>query len=61
VLQVRLERMRGVNAERFRVAAVELEGGRAFGRGVVALKLNTLASIGFDQDSYWLDSGSIFR
>lgn len=61
VLQVRLERMRGVNAERFRVAAVELEGGRAFGRGVVALKLNTLASIGFDQDSYWLDSGIIFR
>lgn len=61
VLRVRLERMRGVNAERFRVAAVEVEGGRALGRGAVALKLNTLASIGFDQDSYWLDSGSIFK
>jgi hypothetical protein len=60
VLQVRLERLRGQNAERFRVAAVELEGGRAFGRGVVALKLNTLNRIGFDQDAYWLDSGSIF-
>jgi hypothetical protein len=59
VLKVRLERLRGQNAERFRVAAVELAGGRAFGRGVVALKLNTLNSVGFDQDSYWLDSGSI--
>ncbi len=61
ILQVRLERMRGVNAERFRVAAVEVEGGRTLGRGAVVLKLNTLASIGFDQDSYWLDSGSIFK
>lgn len=61
ILRVRLERMRGVNAERFRVAAVEVEGGRALGRGAVALKLNTLAGIGFDQDSYWLDSGSIIR
>ncbi len=61
VLEVRLERMRGVNAERFRVAAVDVQGGRALGRGAVALKLNTLASIGFDQDSYWLDSGSIFK
>lgn len=59
VLRVRLERMRGSHAERFRVAGVELEGGRAFARTAVALKLNTLASIGFDQDSYWLDSGSI--
>lgn len=61
VLDVRLERMRGVNAERFRVAAVDVQGGRALGRGAVALKLNTLASIGFDQDSYWLDSGSILK
>jgi hypothetical protein len=38
-----------------------VQGGRALGRGAVALKLNTLASIGFDQDSYWLDSGSIFK
>ncbi len=61
VLRVRLERMRGLNAERFRVAAVELEGGRAFGRGAVVLKLNTLANTGLDQESYWLDSGSVFR
>jgi hypothetical protein len=61
VLRVRLERVRDVKAERFRVAAVALEGGRAFSRNAVVLKLNTLTSIGFDQDSYWLDSGSIFK
>lgn len=61
ILRVRLERMRGTNAERFRVASVEVEGGRSLGRHAVALKLNTLTSIGFDQDSYWLDSGSIFK
>ena len=61
VLRVRLERMRGAKAERFRVAAIEVEGGRSIPRTAVALKLNTLASIGFDQDSYWLDSGSVLR
>jgi hypothetical protein len=61
VLKVRLERVRGSDAERFRVAAVEVEGGRSVGRNAVSLKLNTLASTGLEQDSYWLDSGSIFR
>jgi hypothetical protein len=40
---------------------VEVEGGRSVGRNAVSLKLNTLASTGLEQDSYWLDSGSIFR
>jgi hypothetical protein len=61
VLTVRLERVRGSDAERFRVAAVEVEGGRSVGRNAVSLKLNTLASTGLEQDSYWLDSGSIYR
>jgi hypothetical protein len=61
VLKVRLERMRGRRAARFRVVGVEVEGGRSVSRNSVALKLNTLSSIGFDQDSYWLDSGSVLR
>ena len=61
VLEVRLERTRGRRAARFRVAGVEVEGGRSVSRNSVALKLNTLSSIGFDQDSYWLDSGSVLR
>jgi hypothetical protein len=61
VLKVRLERMRGAKASRFRVAGVEVEGGRSVSRNSVVLKLNTLSSIGFDQDSYWLDSGSVLR
>ena len=61
VLKVRLERMRGAKSERFRVAGVEVEGGRSVSRRSVVLKLNTLSSIGFDQDSYWLDSGSVLR
>jgi hypothetical protein len=61
VVRVRLERMRGAKAERFRVAAIDVEGGRSVPRTSVTLKLNTLASIGFDQDSYWLDSGSVLR
>lgn len=60
-LLVRLERKRGAGSERFRVAAVTTDSGRTLGRGTVVLKLNTLASIGFDQDSYWLDSGSVLR
>lgn len=60
-LKVRLERMRGAKSERFRVAGIEVEGGRAVSRTSVELKLNTLSSIGFDQDSYWLDSGSVLR
>jgi hypothetical protein len=53
--------MRGAKASRFRVAGVEVEGGRSVSRNSVVLKLNTLSSIGFDQDSYWLDSGSVLR
>jgi len=60
-LKVRLERMRGAKSERFRIAGVEVEGGRAVSRNSVVLKLNTLSRIGFDQDSYWLDSGSVLR
>jgi hypothetical protein len=43
------------------VTEVDVEGGRAASRNAVRLRLNTLSTIGLDQDSYWLDSGSIFR
>jgi hypothetical protein len=61
LLRVRLERVRGTDSERFRVTEVDVEGGRAASRNAVRLRLNTLSTIGLDQDSYWLDSGSIFR
>jgi hypothetical protein len=61
ILRVRLERVRGAATERLRVAGVDVEGGRSMGRGVVALKLNTLAGGGPDEDSYWVDSGSVYR
>ena len=61
VFRVRLERVRGTDAERFRVTEVDVEGGRAASRNAVRLRLNTLSTIALDQDSYWLDSGSIFR
>lgn len=61
VLKVRLERVRGSESERFRVTEVDVEGGRAASRNAVRLRLNTLSAIGLDEDSYWLDSGSIYR
>ena len=61
ILRVRLERVRGSETERLKVAGVDVEGGRSVGRGAVSLKLNTLPSSGLDEDSYWLDSGSIHR
>jgi hypothetical protein len=61
ILRVRLERVRAGATDRLRVAGVDVEGGRPMGRGAVALKLNTLAGGGPDEDSYWVDSGSIYR
>jgi len=61
VLKILLERVRGSDSERFRVTQVDVEGGRAASRNAVRLRLNTLSTIGLDRDSYWLDSGSIFR
>jgi len=60
-LRVRLERVRGATPELLRVAEIEVEGGRQVSRGALALRLNTLAGVGLDQESYCLDSGSAFR
>ena len=60
-LRVRLERVRSARAEQLRVAEIEVEGGHPVSRGALALRLNTLAGVGLDQESYWLDSGSVYR
>jgi hypothetical protein len=61
VLKVRLEQVRGAHEERFKVAGVEVEGGRSVSKNAVRLRLNTLTNVGLNEDSYWLDSGSVFR
>jgi hypothetical protein len=63
VLEVRLERERsaaGAESERLRVAGVEVRGGHALNRDAVRLRLNTLTNVALDDDSYWLDSGSVY-
>jgi len=61
VLEIRLEKVRGADTERFQIASVSVAGGRSIGKNAVRLKLNTLTSMGLNENSYWLDSGSIFR
>jgi hypothetical protein len=69
ILQVRLKverRGRGAAAERFGIAGVELvspDGTAAVGASPrqLRLQLNTLASAGPGDSSYWLDSGSVYR
>ena len=69
VLKVRIkkvrvrDKVRDADSEQFQleVARVEVEDGRSFSKNAVRLRLNTLASVGLNEDGYWLDSGSVFR
>lgn len=71
LLQVWLQRDRHGGNEKIKVDRVEVAdagaagGSKAAGGSIhpraISLKLNTLPDIGLDQDSYWLDSGSILE
>ena len=54
------ERAHGKSLERFLIARVETKDGSAMRRDLLRLRLNTLTHFGINDDSYWLDSGSIF-
>ncbi|WP_295449764.1 virulence factor SrfB [uncultured Thiodictyon sp.] len=60
-LLVWLERCPGPGREEYLcVSRVEVEGGHALSRDAVHLQLNTLTTVGLNDDNYWLDSGSIY-
>lgn len=61
-LLVWLERCPGPGREEYlRVSQVAVEGGEALERDAVSLQLNTLTTVGLNNDNYWLDSGSIYQ
>lgn len=60
-LRVWLERCPGLGREEYLcVARVEDDAGRPISRDTVHLRLNTLTTVGLNDDNYWLDSGSIY-
>ncbi len=65
VFKVRLQKTRGGgqsedSGENFTIAGIESEKG-AVRSNAVKLQLNTLTNVGIGDNSYWLDSGSVFR
>jgi hypothetical protein len=61
-LLVWLERCPGRGREEYLcVSRVEDASGHAVSRDAVRLQLNTLTTVGLNDDNYWLDSGSIYQ
>jgi len=46
--------------EKFSIRSIESEVGK-IDKKLVKLQLNTLTNVGFGDDNYWLDSGSVYR